>query len=221
LVAAAAVVALLAVAVLKPWGPPAPRPTANAAATANASAQRAAATPDRAAGSITCWSQQEWRAVTVERSAGRAIVSWMAVAPVMVEGPDDPRIPLLRVVADRVTGLGYCAPATIPTAADALGTSMTAWLRSDDGEAVQLGPLEPAAVLSEDAAVVFRLAGSSWRPGTYVVQVLAPVAPAREGRPLRARWFGFDITSRPGPPAATPSRSPRASPETRASESPE
>ncbi len=159
--------------------------------------------------------------MTVERSAGRAIVSWMAVAPVMVDSPDDPRIPLLRVVADRVTGLGYCAPATIPTAADALATSMTAWLRSDEGEAVQLGPLEPAAVLSEDAAAVFRLGGSSWRPGTYVVQVLAPVARSREGRPLRARWFGFEITRRPGPPDPTSSTAPRGSPETPASKSPE
>jgi hypothetical protein len=211
-------VAAIVLAVAKPWGgvPPAGSRTAAAVAprpqvsTPTATPPRPGVTTGRAGQEIPCWSSEDWRAVTVERRERQTVISWMAVEPVSALGPDDARIPLLRIVADHVTALGFCEPLATDVPVESLSGAISMWRRVSDGTAERVEPLRAAAPLAADAAAVFRPGRGEWRPGRYAVQVLATAARARDGRPLRGRWFGFEIV--PLPHDATPSPPQTATP---------
>ena len=50
--------------------------------------------------------------LTVERSAGREVRSWIAVPAIDASGPLDPRLVPLTIFSSRVVGLGVCASTT-------------------------------------------------------------------------------------------------------------
>lgn len=219
------VLAVLLVAVVKPWGgaPPAADRTAVAIAPRQplatpADSGRSRPRPSaRADGEvIPCWSSDDWRAVTVERRERQTVISWMAVDPVSAGGADDPAIPVLRVVADHVMALGFCEPLSTDVPIESLPGALSVWRlteesRSGDTIVTRVEPLRAAAPIEEDAAAVFRPGSGEWRPGRYAVQVLATAARARDGRPLRGRWFGVEIVPLPHDAPQTQAPAPTAS----------
>jgi hypothetical protein len=61
-------------------------------------------------GAVPCFSDREWRVVTVERLTGVDRRSWIAVEPVAARGPTDRRIPTRRLAAEQLLAIGYCPP---------------------------------------------------------------------------------------------------------------
>jgi len=119
-VAAALVVALIGLAVLKPWavdhagtapdGPAVPRP--------RPPASRAPATPGPTADTAAdlagpvCLGAGAWRIASLEIWRDHEVRVWRAIEPIgAAGGPLDPAIPTAPVVGLEIRALGWCAPA--------------------------------------------------------------------------------------------------------------
>lgn len=118
--------------------------------------------------------------------------AWLAIAPLAdASGPEDPQIPVIRVIVESPPAIGYCAPTSGPDAPPA-GIAVTAWRigaagtatevatspvelpgQPDDGSEGLYAPTATPVTAWPDGRTVFRLSG----PGDY------------------ARWFGVDIGS--------------------------
>ena len=195
-----ALLLLLAVAIVKPWGggsrPPSgasPGPLAGSVASTSTGPGAPAsggsssavvvppALPDPV-DAIRCLAPQGWRLVTYESSADRVVRSWIVVAPVTALGPLDPPIVPLTLVSDSLVGLGLCAPGEGPGAA-------------------------PWSLIAPRLAGMWRLSGTTGAGPTtaeaLVVQPFDPLAPVTVPDPS-------------GSPTTGPSRSPGEPPTTSA-----
>jgi hypothetical protein len=110
--------AFVVVAVLKPWGGGGP-----VAATLRPDVVvpveiTPVPTRDRSATGLAvdvCLGAGGWRVASLETWRDRDVRVWRAIEPVAnVTGLDDPTIPSVPIVADKLTGLGFCAPAFGP-----------------------------------------------------------------------------------------------------------
>lgn len=250
LVTTAVIVAALLIGLVKPWdlvtGPPAVSTASGAGGPAAGTGAVSAGTPGVKGSTArptdgpgpddgiarlatTCGSPSGWRIATIQAWTGRAapIRSWIAIDPVGVAGPLDPRIPFVPVATDVVTAIGYCAPPDEglrpPTTARAELWAIAA------GIAVPLTPLvlepdEPDALgglwrPAPEVAIEIR-GRAAWPVGRYVIRVRSPTL-------AFDRWLGIKIedlgprregaTASPSPPGA-PVRGP--SPSARASTTP-
>jgi hypothetical protein len=110
------VLALVALAVLKPWGVAAPFETARPfVPEPTITVVTPAPTEDRTADGLAspiCLGTGGWRIATLERWETQDVRVWRAIEPIATAtGPLDPAIPSVPVVAIEVTALGWCAPA--------------------------------------------------------------------------------------------------------------
>jgi hypothetical protein len=198
--------AALAIVILKPWGADTVPPAAPAASDGVATVGPASlpVTPDPApTGDVAlgqCYSTSGWRVFNLEiPPAGLAFApfrTWTSVHPVVAPSPADPAIDFARVVADRVTALGYCAPSTGGDRPPPI-VAVEAWREDGAGHPLPI-LLRPAAVVPGAASVAAALYGppagsvattGTWAPGRYVFRVSGPPATGFE------RWFGVEILS--------------------------
>jgi hypothetical protein len=154
----AVAVVLLAIVVLKPWGFGAPLPTPAALA---APFTPAPATPvpteDRTADGLAapiCLGTGAWRITSLETWQTQDVRVWRAITPVeTASGPLDPGIPSVTIVALRLAGLGWCAPAFGPDR-PAGPAEVTAWsVRGTEAIPLQLRQTLPADGVTPIAAL--------------------------------------------------------------------
>jgi hypothetical protein len=192
--AAALVVGLVLVAIVKPWGSP-DVPSSPALPAQVADASPATRTPrpspdDRAELREHCFDPIGWRVFAREEGDRRTTRSWKSVDPVpTARGPRDARIPSVLVAAERIPALGYCAPARHGTSPPITAT-LAIWRLEPDGTRVTrlrtrrflpsretiLGGLYAAGPSSTD----------TWTSGRYVFAVRS------EGY---ERWWAVDVVA--------------------------
>lgn len=149
--------ALLMIAILKPWSspanlpsaprqppPPVPSLPALAARTSLPAADAGPTTVLRPDGpdDLRCLWPGGWRLVTIERGAAREVRTWIVVAPLAASGPLDPRFDPVRITSTTLLGVGLCAPARGPGAAPWMATApriVALWRLPGEGA----GPLVP------------------------------------------------------------------------------
>ena len=169
----AVAVALLAVAILKPWGPDkAGRETAAPRAGPGITTPTQGPTPtaDRSAKGLAepiCLGSVHWLLASVERWRDKPapgavgpeplfglVRVWRALAPVaMASGPTDPGIPYVRVSAFAVLTLGWCAP-VVGNPESIQPATMTAWLIVQGvARPIDLVQVEPAVGSTPYAAM--------------------------------------------------------------------
>jgi len=124
---------------------------------------------------------------------------WIEVAPLeAATGPDDPRVPFVTIVSDRIAGISYCPPRAgndSPPAA----SSFTAW-RLDEDAGSRAMTLRQVTIDSTKSVGVPVYIGvgepdtvdASWPPGRYVFAVGSSNDSGYE------RWFGVEIRYPPG-----------------------
>ena len=215
----AVVLALVALAIVKPWGgdtgtnrPPQP------ARTAGPPVAVPSPTPDLSAEGLAepiCLGTGAWLVASVEQWRTHPVRVWKVIEPIAeATGPTDPSIPSVPVVAYAVPALGWCAPAWGPRRPVGPVT-VTAW-RVVDGlsEPIELRQVAPVVLTTPLGALYGPLAtcpacpspapGASpvpetWLLGRYVFRY------ADEGRP-EVLWFAADLEQLPPlvePPAPT------------------
>jgi len=139
---------------------------------------------------------------SVETHAGQPVSSWVPVEPVAATGPRDTTIPIVRIVADRVSALGFCAGMDAGVRRPI--TTVDAWAVSARGALVpvDLAPLAAWTPPDPDAGRVFLESdgfgsvSGGWAAGDYVFVVRhGPVATGGD-------WFGVRIVVSPSAAAA-------------------
>ena len=195
------VAAFVVIAVLKPWGG-AGRATATLRPDAVAAPERTPVpTEDRSATGLAlpiCLGTGAWRIVTLETSLNRNVRVWRAIEPVATAtGPLDPTIPSVPVVADVLSGLGWCAPAFGDD--QPVGPArVRAWLVLDRYvEPVTLRQVQPEHGTTPIAALYLPASGS-WMSGRIVFEYTDAGTDA-------VRWFAADLKITPPAPPASPS----------------
>lgn len=230
---AALAAALLMIAILKPWTnlanapsaprqPPPPAPTlpALAARTSLPTADAGPTTVPRPDGpdDLRCLWPGGWRLVTIERGMAREVRTWIVVAPLAASGPLDPRFVPVRVTSTTLLGVGLCAPARGPGAAQwtAMAPRIVAlWRLPDQGAgspappSATLPPVPLAGTTTGDPydgpansalggrlAVLYRspFGPGAWPPGRYVFMVGQPSGAAA------GDWFTLEVDA-PGSPS--------------------
>ncbi len=207
------IVAAIVIAIVKPWAsgpsaaappPPATTPTATVVvnATSSTPAERGTA-PSR-----YCEYAGGWRIASIERSGRQEWHAWKAIDPAigLIRGPDDPAIPFVEVIAERVLALGYCAPSRGPDRPDGEAT-MVAWRVAGASETERLSLRELVPVTPTILGALFTPPGASggWPAARYVFQV-GDHWLGVEVRLVAARAIG---SASPSPSPALPSLSPR------------
>lgn len=146
-----AVVALLTVAILKPWAGGSPGATDRPVAV---SPTFLPATPvpteDRTAEGLAtqiCLGAGAWEIVSLETWRTQDVRVWRAIEPLAAaDGPADPAIPSVPVGALEVTALGWCAPAFGPQRPTG-PARVSAWsVRNGVATDLALRQVQPAAV---------------------------------------------------------------------------
>jgi hypothetical protein len=204
--------------IAKPWGAstgasptapaigsvtPAPLPAGSAAPSAMPSVD-----PEGIDGPVveTCLRPGIWLVATEERYGASSIRIWRAIDPIAVaSGPGDPAIPVLPVISEGISALGWCAPthgidrptvpATVETWRVVRGTI----------QAVALVPVAPVGGPSPFGALYGPPGPDAgvWPDGRLIVRY-------REGDGAD-RWFAISVQNRPEvipsppvPPSAAP-----------------
>lgn len=208
-------VAILALAVLKPWSGPGdasravesdarttPLPGV-AAASPGPAATPSATPPGYDAPGGQCFPGAGWRVFTVETRAGRRLRTWLAIEPAGALSPRDPAVPFVEIVTERLAGLGFCVRSGPDGPAPLAETR--AWALTPEGSPVPvaLAPLVAYTPYQPNLGSVYRPptvsrggAGEGWSPGRYVFAV-------RQGSPRGAEWwFGVEVVIVPGVPSA-------------------
>jgi hypothetical protein len=198
------VLAVLTVAVVKPWSGSAngeqrvgrPAADTNSAAAGTTKTRPPAPTPPSlTAGAIAsvCLDPPSWRLATVERWHDQTIRVWRAIEPVdTAGGPDDARVPVTSLVSEGVIELGWCAPVVAPvrTSGEA---AIDVWRRTLDGAAaVRVTSLRPSSEASPYGDLYGPPAArrtALWNDGTYVFRHRAPGG--------QESWFAVAVALRP------------------------
>jgi hypothetical protein len=197
--------AFVVVAVLKPWGWGGPiaatlRPDVAVPieATPDASEDRSAT----ALATAMCLGAGAWRVASLETWRHHDVRVWRAIEPVTRgTGPLDPAIPAVPIVADAITGLGWCAPAFGPDQPTG-PARVRAWLVADGiARSVTLRQVQPEDGITPIAAMYLPASGP-WTTGLVVFQY-ADTGTGWSG------WFAADLRilgpvspSAPATPAA-------------------
>ncbi len=135
---------------------------------------------------------------------GNPLRRWLEIVPLTTTtGPDDPAMPFVTIVSDRIAGLSYCPP---PSGDDLpVDATFSAWRLADD-------PTDPAAVTARQLTLrpatlgpsnsiripvyveddVASGGGDAWLPGRYVFRVGSGDDPSDQ------RWFGVEIRTPSG-----------------------
>ena len=209
-----AALALVAVAILKPWdvgrsvpgGVPGSSPAAPTVRVVGPAPPSSA--PILNADEIAtsrCNRPLGWRTYTFETWNGRRIRTWTALEPLAatdVEGALDRRIPVVPAIGEVITAIGYCAP----SAADSRpppGVRVLVWAVAPSGVVRALEPrrIEPALASSLSALFAYpdasgrRGGPAPWPDGRYLFAILGP-APGDYGR-----WFAVDVVNVGAPPS--------------------
>ncbi len=207
------IVAAVAIAIVKPWASGPVGGSASPAghdpvghrrvnATSSTPAERGTA-PSR-----YCEYAGGWRIASIERSGRQEWRAWKAIDPAvgLLRGPDDPAIPFVEVIAERVQALGYCAPSRSPDRPGGEAT-MVAWRVAGASETKRLSLRELVPVTPTILGALFAPPGASggWPAARYVFQV-------------GDHWLGVEVrlvaaratgSASPSPSLALPSLSPR------------
>jgi hypothetical protein len=202
------VAAGLGLAVLKPWagiGSPAylTLPSARPADVVAPSPEAPAVTPPGySAPGGQCFPGSDWRVFTIETHGGRALRTWLSVTPGDAGSPQDPVIPFVSVVTDRLLALGFCVGSGQGGPGPLAGAR--AWAIDAVGAAVplDLAPLVAYMPHEPDLGAVYQppaepggTAGVTWSPGRYVFAVNQGPATGD------AHWFGVEVVAAPTAPA--------------------
>jgi len=198
-------IALVAV-VAKPWAPAQPDGTGSGSgpsrggllSTSNPVVPSPSASDDAASQAVAafCLRPGSWLVASVERWRDQRIRVWRALVPATsARGPDDASIPVISVVSEGVTELGWCAPVS---GADrpASPVEIEVWLRGASGASpIALDSSRPA---SDGSAFgeLYRPPGRGplsvaafWSAGTYVFRY--------QENDGRERWFAIALEIRP------------------------
>jgi hypothetical protein len=216
-----AMVALIGVAIWKPWDGPGTRVAQPAAAQIDTPAggssvqPRPSATDDpeilAAINRAFCGKPPEWRLLTTETGPLGDTRTLYGTAPLAASGPTDPGIPTANVAATRLFSIGVCRPLTggREPAPDGSHIEVSLWRVDAVGTAVLLPPpvvLDKALYSIGEAYYGPPLAQTDrqltagvtrgWAPGRYVLDIL-------NARPDGTDvWFGLDFRSASSVPAA-------------------
>lgn len=195
LVAAALIVAVVALGVLKPWGAgplsvtapsTAARPAATGASPVPVAITVASPAPAVDDGGPCSWGMA-WRLFTAETSDIGPVRTWYGLQPLEASGPTDPRIEVVRIHSDSIGQLGYCSVSR-PGSIHILGTQ--AW-RIDPGGSAQpvvLAPAPGSAPSDPDAGVIYGPPSARvWPAATYVFGIHLATTPWSE------EWFAVQI----------------------------
>jgi hypothetical protein len=183
------VAAFVVVAVLKPWGGGGPASATLHPELAAPVEVTPEPTEDRSATGLAvsvCLGAGAWRVATLETWRERDVRVWRAIEPVSeASGPLDPAIPAVPVVADLLSGLGWCAPAFGPDQPVGPAT-VQAW-HVGDGRArvVPLRQVQPVDGVTPIAALYVPEDGA-WTSGRVVFLY-------RDAGTGGARWFAADL----------------------------
>jgi len=202
---------LVALAVAKPWQAPLPGPApgsgGGAGRPAVAATEAAAASPSPSARSADdvaaarCSRPLGWRTYAFETWHGQRIRTWTVVEPLAAAESAtalDPRIPVVPIIGQEITALGYCAP-VVEAIAPPASVNVTVWAVEPSGVARVLDvrriePLRPSSLSAlfaypDPAAKPGVL--SPWPAGRYVFAIL--------GEPGSGwgRWFAAQVVPFP------------------------
>ena len=197
------VAAFVLAAVLKPWGGGGPVAATLRPDLAVPIAVTPVPTEDRTATGLavaTCLGTGAWRVASLETWRNRDVRVWRAIDPVAAAtGPLDPAIPAVPVVADVLSGLGWCAPAFGPDLP--VGPArVRAWLVVDGvARVVALRQVQPVDGVTPIAALYLPSSGA-WTSGLVVFEY-------RDSGTGAARWFAAELRIL----APSPTRGPGAS----------
>lgn len=202
-VGAAIVLALVLLAIAKPWAPGPPSPAAGgstagrplgAAPAAPSSRPPATPTPRPSDGVAAvadfCLEPGSWRTATIETWHDRIVRVWRALDPVHASGPNDPAIPVVPAVGTSIPAIGFCAPGVGPDhpigAAD-----VDAWrLDGQRASPIRLRQVDPIGLVSPYGAMFGPPGGGtgepSWPDGIVVFRL------AERGSGIE-RWFGIEV----------------------------
>jgi len=201
----AIVLAVLALAVVKPWSGPVTGSSQDRAAMASVTAIARSRTPTGtpvptvdpfSAGpeiASICLDPPSWRVATIERWHDQTIRVWRAIEPVATAaGPDDARVPVTSLVSEGVIELGWCAPVVAPIRTTG-SAAVEVWRRTLDGaSAVRVTSQRPES----EASPYGDLYGpptapraAVWNDGTYVFLHRAPGG--------QESWFAVAVELRP------------------------
>jgi hypothetical protein len=201
-VVAAAAIAFVALAIVKPWtfgtAPAGPA----AAVTADAPARDAGRATDTSPSATSkavqafCLDPGSWRTATIEQWApDQTVRVWRAIEPRRASGPTDPGIDTVPAVGETVPAIGYCAPTGGPDRPS--GPAAVAAWRVDGQVAtsIDLRQIAPVGAVSELGALFGPpdARAASWPTGVYVFR-FAELAVGDD--PL---WFAVEV--RTDPPA--------------------
>jgi len=212
LLAGIVVVAILALAVLKPWGGEPSRavgpdeapagPGRVATASPGRAATPAATQPGFGAPGGQCYAGAGWRVFAIETDTGRSQRAWLSIEPIQATSPQDTAVPFVRIVTDRLLALGFCVGSGPEGPGPLVGAR--AWALAPEGRAAQvaLAPLVEYMPRPPSLGAVYRppagspgAASAAWTPGRYVFAV-------RQGPPGgREWWFGVDVEAPPETPS--------------------
>lgn len=200
LVVAAVVVALIVLAIAKPWAPVGhwpyesaiaarPRDTAIVSPGSQLSASSAPSDGVDAVADI-CFEPTSWRTATIETWRMRTVRVWRALDPADATGPADPTIQVVPAVGTTIPAIGYCAPARGPDEPSGLA-HVDAWqLDSGETRSIELHQVAPDVVSPYGA--LFGPPGSegddatSWPSGTFIFRYV-------DLETRSERWFGLEV----------------------------
>jgi hypothetical protein len=204
-----ALVGLLAIALLKPWGEPRPAirapsdPVAAATSTASSGA-RVVGPPSarpRAVSAVErlCYQPTRWWIAAIVRWPGQTVQTREALPAVSADGPLDPVIPFETIHSRRVQAIGYCAPAFgFERPPD--DATVAVW-RLDSRAAVQIQPpalptmggsilgalwSPPSGPMATLTAIADRGESVTWATGRYVFTI-------QGDRGVYDRWIGVEV----------------------------
>jgi len=213
LLGATVTAAILALAVLKPWGGPgdvsrasgldAPSAGPAGVASPGPTATPTATPPGYDAPGGQCYPGTDWRLFAIEVNAGRPQRHWLSIEPGAAGSPEDPAVPFVRIVTDRLLALGFC----VGSGPDGPGplVEARAWALAPGGAVVPvaLTPLIEYMPRQRNLGAVYRppsasrgASGAGWSPGRYVFAVRQGPAASDE------RWFGVEVVVARQVPAA-------------------
>jgi len=231
------VVALVILAVVKPWGPvrpsPAPPEPGIAVATPPVVAPSAgdpvapAPPPKSATPAFPCYWPTGWRVVVLDRELGWTVRTWIAVAPVISSSPPDRDIPRVSLAGSDPIAVGFCAPASGAEAAawtDArprirqagrLGTATAGatWRRIATSSLGDTGSTDLDAVRTTDGGAFRRPCPRADWAGRSDAAGLPGAAPMAPGRPAATWWRSGRRRGLPSPGSSSTSKSGAARPD--------
>lgn len=206
---ALAVVTVLVLGLLKPWGSgpsdraqPSPAPIAGRATelagprstpAGGPAADAPSASPDTSSNtSGPCYYGLAWRLFTAATSDVGPVHSWYGLQPIEASGPTDPRIAAVEVHSSAIGQLGYCS-VTHPGLIRVVATQAWRLVPGRQPEQLVLEPVResaPGSVLpAPGAGAIYTAPGTpTWAQAVYVFAVTLATTPATE------EWFAVDIS---------------------------